>query len=132
MGKNVLSLTVLVILLIANFSITGVAKNQPLSLYPSDLINEGSTYLLLANKWESGKIYLDLTINGTFEGNIDGNNSIYGNWEITNNQKTLILVNDPIDEEEFKIEYTLSDVSFGSIKLTNKEGKTFILKRANK
>ncbi|WP_264789747.1 hypothetical protein [Aureispira anguillae] len=96
------------------------------------LNNEAAdTYLLLAHKWENGKMYLDLNINGSFEGNLDGENLVYGNWEITNNQATLTLINDPIDEDEFKIEFTLSDVSFGSIKLVDKQGKALVFKIAD-
>ena len=89
------------------------------------------TYLLLAHKWESGKVFLDLNINGSFEGDIDGQNDLYGNWEITNNQKTLTLTNSPEDEEEFNLEYTLSDVSFSSITLVDKKGKTIVLEIAD-
>lgn len=100
-------------------------KEQTPPLFQED------TYLLLAHKWESGKIFLDLNINGTFEGDINGQSDLYGNWEIVNDQKTLILTNSPEDEEEFKFEYKLSDVSFSSITLVDKKGKIIVLEIAD-
>ena len=91
-----------------------------LNKYSSEL---DDTYLLLAHKWESGAVFLDLKINGTFEAALDGKNIIYGNWEVSSNQESLILVNDPSDEELFSIEYTLSDVSFHAIKIIDSQGK---------
>lgn len=121
MSKNVLFWIVMVLCM--SFTTTILAT----VVSPIDKVKGEETYLLLAHKWESGKIYLDLNINGSFEGNIDGKNNVYGNWEITNNERTLVLTNEPIDEDEFKIEYILSDVSFDSIKLVDKQGKTTIL-----
>jgi len=95
------------------------------------LLAQEDTYLLLANKWESGKIFLDLKINGSFEGDINDQNDLYGNWEIINNQKTLILTNSPEDEDEFRFEYTLLHVSFDSITLVDKNGKNIILEVAD-
>lgn len=114
-----------------NNNVQALSINEILPQAPTDLLAEGDTYLLLAHKWESGKIFLDLSINGSFEGDIDGQNDLYGNWEITNNQKTLILTNSPEDEEEFKLEYTLSSVSFDSITLVNRKGKSIVLQVAD-
>lgn len=97
----------------------------------ASLFAQEDTYLLLAHKWESGKIFLDLNINGSFEGDINGQNDLYGNWEIINNQKTLILTNSPEDEDEFRFEYTLLHVSFDSITLVDKKGKKIILEVAD-
>jgi hypothetical protein len=108
-------------------SISSILPQGQESLLPV----QEDTYLLLAHKWESGKVFLDLNINGSFEGDIDGQNDLYGNWEITNNQKTLTLTNSPEDEEEFNLEYTLSDVSFSSITLVDKKGKTIVLEIAD-
>lgn len=95
------------------------------------LLIQEDTYLLLAHKWESGKVFLDLNINGSFEGDINGQSDLYGNWEIVNDQKTLILINSPEDEDEFRFEYTLSDVSFDSITLVDKKGKSIVLEIAD-
>lgn len=95
------------------------------------LLIQEDTYLLLAHKWESGKVFLDLNINGSFEGDINGQSDLYGNWEIVNDQKTLILTNSPEDEEEFRFEYTLSNVSFDSITLVDKKGKSIVLEIAD-
>lgn len=123
MSKNVFSLVVIMALWMSFTTSILATVTDPID----HKIQGEETYLLLAHKWESGKIYLDLSINGSFEGNIDGKTDVYGNWEITNNEGTLILTNDPIDEDEFKIEFTLSDVSFDSIKLVDKQGKSIIL-----
>lgn len=96
----------------------------------SSLVQE-DTYLLLAHKWESGKVFLDLNINGSFEGDINGQSDLYGNWEIVNDQKTLILTNSREDEDEFRFEYTLLQVSFDSMTLVDKKGKTIVLEIAD-
>jgi hypothetical protein len=81
----------------------------------------------LAHKWQSGAVFLDLKINGTFEAALDGKNIIYGNWELSSNQETLVLINDPTDEDLFSIEFTLSDVSFHTIKIIDSHGKEILL-----
>lgn len=96
----------------------------------SSLVQE-DTYLLLAHKWESGKAFLDLNINGSFEGDINGQSDLYGNWEIVNDQKTLILTNSREDEDEFRFEYTLLQVSFDSITLVDKKGNNIVLEIAD-
>jgi hypothetical protein len=96
----------------------------------SSLVQE-DTYLLLAHKWESGKVFLDLNINGSFEGDINGQSDLYGNWEIVNDQKTLILTNSREDEDEYRFEYTLLHVSFDSITLVDKKGNNIVLEIAD-
>lgn len=101
------------------------------SYQPPFILNQEDTYLLLAHKWVSGTIFLDLNINGSFEGTVNNQTDLYGNWEISNNQKTLTLTNSPEDEDEFKLEYTLSNISFDSITLIDKKGKTIVLEIAD-
>lgn len=119
-------------LFIFSTSISNYAK--AFSIQPQQqvfsLVQE-DTYLLLAHKWESGKVSLDLNINGSFEGDISGESGLYGNWEIINDQKVLILTNSPEDEDEFRFEYKLLDVSFGSITLLDKKGKSIVLEIAD-
>lgn len=131
MSKYVFFSILMLCILGMNNNVQALSINEILPQAPTDLPAEEDTYLLLAHKWESGKIFLDLSINGSFEGDIDGQNDLYGNWEITNNQKTLILTNSPEDEEEFKLEYTLSSVSFDSITLVNRKGKSIVLQVAD-
>lgn len=90
-------------------------------------VQKADTYLLLAHKWSNGSIFLDLKINGTFEAKMDGKTWIYGYWSIPPNQETLNLCNDPIDEEVFKLEFTLSDISYHTIKLIDAQGKELVL-----
>jgi hypothetical protein len=115
----------------ANNNAAAFSINSNLPQQEATLPAQEDTYLLLAHKWESGKVFLDLNINGSFEGDIDGQSDLYGNWEITKDQKRLILTNNPEDEDEFKLEYTLSDVSFDSITLVNKKGQTIVLEVAD-
>lgn len=114
-----------------NENIQASSMSSVLPKEQANLLVQEDTYLLLANKWASGKVFLDFNINGSFEGSINGQDELYGNWEIINNQKTLVLVNSPEDEDEFKLEYTLSDVSFDSITLVDKKGKKLVLEIAD-
>jgi hypothetical protein len=126
MSKHILFSALMLLILCANKPLEASSTQEEIPF----LIQE-DTYLLLAHKWESGKVFLDLNINGSFEGDINGQDDLYGNWEIINDQKTLILTNSPEDEEEFRFEYTLSDVSFSSITLVDKKGKTIVLEIAD-
>ena len=127
MSKHVLFSVLILLMFGANNSIEASSIS---SKEETPILFQEDTYLLLAHKWESGKIFLDLSINGTFEGDINNQNDLYGNWEIID-QKTLILTNSPEDEEEFKFEYKLSNVSFDSITLVDKKGKTIVLEIAD-
>lgn len=126
MSKNVLISVLMLFILCLSTSMDASSIQEK-----TPTLSQEDTYLLLAHKWESGKVYLDLNINGSFEGEINGQSDLYGNWEIVNNQKTLILTNSPEDEEEFRYEYTLSSVSFDSITLVDKKGKTIVLEIAD-
>lgn len=125
MSKHVFFSILMFFVLSTNSIANSVAPQESVTIAQED------TYLLLAHKWESGKIFLDLNINGSFEGDINDQTDLYGNWEITKDQKTLILTNSPEDEDEFKFEYTLSDVSFDSITLIDEKGKSIVLQIAD-
>lgn len=79
------------------------------------------TFLLLAQPWTSDSIFLDLKINGQFEGRIYSVD-VQGRWDVQDNQNTLLLSNDPIDEEEFEWRFTISDISYFKLELIDKEG----------
>ncbi len=100
--KLVFSTIYLVAVMAFSCFANGASQTEPC---PKTHSSEPDTYLLLAHKWECGAVFLDLKINGTFEAALDGKNIIYGNWEVSSNQESLILVNDPSDEELFTIEY---------------------------
>jgi len=131
MSKHVFFSILMLFILCTSKNVEASSTTLTLPKQQTPLLVQEDTYLLLAHKWESGKVFLDLNINGSFEGEIDGQSDLYGNWEITNNQKTLILTNSPEDEDEFKLEYTLSDVSFDSITLIDKKGKRIVLQIAD-
>lgn len=131
MSQHIFFSVLMLCLFYANNNAAAFSINSNLPQQEATLPAQEDTYLLLAHKWESGKVFLDLNINGSFEGDIDGQSDLYGNWEITKDQKRLILTNNPEDEDEFKLEYTLSDVSFDSITLVNKKGQTIVLEVAD-
>ncbi|MCH2022177.1 MAG: hypothetical protein MK207_06810 [Saprospiraceae bacterium] len=121
--KQVFSTIFLIVNMV--FSCFATSQVQLNSCFNISSFEHEDTYLLLAHKWESGALFLDLKLNGTFEASLDGNDVIYGNWELRSNQEVLVLLNDPVDEDVFSIEFTLSDVSFHSIKVINSDGKEF-------
>ncbi len=104
-----------------------VAASAALPL-PTTLYSAPSTVLLLAHRWEAKSIYLDLDVNGTFEGRLADGAALYGLWEMKSDRKTLLLTNDPMDEEEFEKRYQVVDVSFDQLRLKDTtSGKTTTL-----
>jgi len=88
------------------------------------------TFLLLAHKWKSDNLILDLKINGQFEGRIN-NAPIQGFWDVVDDQNVLQLSNDPIDEFVFKIEYSISAIGYNSLELIDYGGEEFSLQTVN-
>ena len=127
MSKNVFLIAGLAIFGIFAPSFSAAMHHVPtVPILVAPTFNE-DTHLLLAHKWEKGDFYLDLKINGTFEAKIDGQNVIYGLWELSDDRKILNLKNDPIDEDTFSIKYTISEVSFHSMKVVDSKGKAVYL-----
>lgn len=85
------------------------------------------TVLLLAHRWTSKTLLLDLHVDGSFEGRFGSNEELYGLWEVDKQRKTLLLQNDPIDEEVFQRQYTIVEVSFDRLRLKDASGKFFAL-----
>lgn len=88
--------------------------------------------LLLARKWqnESGKIFIDLKIDGTFEGRFDSENLITGNWKISEDKKTLSLVESQSAEGKggaFNAVYTILDMTHNNMKVQDQDGKQSVL-----
>jgi len=97
------------------------------SLEP-DESNEEDMNFLLVRKWkdESGTIFLDLKIDGSFEGKINEDELVYGTWEITEDQKTLNLKDNKSGEGKgggFNAVYSVIEMSFESMKVKDQEGK---------
>ena len=128
MSKCVLFSILMLFILCTN---NPIKASSTLPEQQASLFVQEDTYLLLAHKWESEKVFLDLNINGSFEGDINGQSDLYGTWEIVNDQKTLILTNSREEEDEFRFEYTLLEVSFDSITLVDKKGKNIVLEIAD-
>lgn len=85
------------------------------------------TVLLLAHKWESKTLLLDLDVDGSFEGRLASGSEFYGLWEMKSDRKTLLLYNDPLDEEEFQYQYEVVEVSFDKLRLRKPDGKAIAL-----
>lgn len=91
-------------------------------------------HLLLARKWQSstGELYLDLKIDGTFEGIIDGENVVHGTWDTADNEKTLQLTGDHAEEGKGNhfagATYTVLEMASESIKMQDESGNilTFV------
>jgi len=115
------------VLLVAGTSFVAANTVQP----SQETTLADDTHLLLAHKWKKGDFFLDLKINGKFEAKINGEDMIYGFWEVSKDQKTLTLTNDYESDDEFEIKYTLSNLSFHSMKLTDKNGKATYLDLAD-
>ncbi len=89
--------------------------------------SEEDVNILLAQKWqnESGEMYLDLKIDGSFEGKIDGEELVFGTWEMTEDQKTLTLKGNQPQEgkgESFNASYEVLEMSFENMKVKDQEG----------
>lgn len=87
-------------------------------------------FILLAHPWQSEHTTLDLKINSQFEGVWQGK-VIRGFWDIVDNQNKLQLINDPIDEAVFDIEYTIAELDYFSLEFIDYEGRKFSLKLTN-
>jgi hypothetical protein len=90
--------------------------------------NEEDINILLVRKWkdESGTIFLDLKIDGSFEGEVNGGELVYGVWEIGEDQKTLNLKDKNSGEGKgggFSAVYSVIEISFESMKVKDQEGK---------
>ena len=86
------------------------------------------TFIMLAHRWEGEGGYLDLDLNGTFEGSLDGKSVYYGNWSLGSDEKTMTLTHDPMDEEEFEWIFQVTHLSFDALHLQLNNDKTWTLK----
>lgn len=85
------------------------------------------TVLMLAHRWECKALLLDLKVDGNFEGRFGQESGYYGLWNLEKDRKTLTLQHDPLDEEEFKYQYEVVQISFDTLRLKNKAGKIITL-----
>lgn len=94
---------------------------------PAAANQEEEFNLLLARKWqnESEPIFLDLKIDGSFEGKFDTDNVIVGLWSVSEDQKTLSLKEGGASDgkgENLNISYTILDMSSNDMKVVNQDG----------
>jgi len=95
-----------------------------------EMNEEGEFNLLLARKWqnESSAIFLDLKIDGSFEGTFDSENTIIGFWSVSEDQKTLSLKEEHASDGKgvtLNIEYTILDMSSNNMKVSDVDGNEF-------
>jgi hypothetical protein len=86
--------------------------------------------LLLARKWqnESGAIYLNLKIDGSFEGRFDSDNIVLGNWTVSDDQKVLSLKENKASDGKggnLNVAYTILDMSSNNMKVVDEDGTEF-------
>jgi len=119
-----------------------VTQNEALSL---DVTSRGTAnekedkedmMFLLVRKWvnEAGSAFVELKIDGSFEGNLTTENIVYGKWELSEDQKTLKLKGNEGEEgkgRNFQAIYTVAEMSFDKLKLRDEKG-TEILFNASK
>lgn len=86
--------------------------------------------LLLAKKWqnESGAIFIDLKIDGSFEGKFDSDNIVVGTWSVSNDQKTLTLKEGKASDGKggnLNLSYTILNMSSSNMKVLDQDGNEF-------
>lgn len=111
------------------FLLSACTLNANSLVSPLPLTNKTTpkTVLLLAHRWTSKALLLDLHVDGSFEGRSGSSEDLYGLWEVDKHRKTLLLQNDPMDEEVFQRQYTIVEVSFDRLRLKDAAGKFFAL-----
>lgn len=81
--------------------------------------------LLFARKWQGENAFLDLKIDNTFEGALDGSTELFGNWMISEDQTTLTLTSDKSVEGKgkgFNLQYSIIKVDADAMTVKDKEG----------
>lgn len=109
-----------------------VTQNESLSLdvtsRGNDKEDKEDMMFLLVRKWivESGSAYVELKVDGSFEGNLNTESLVYGKWVLSEDQKTLKLKGNEGEEgkgRNFQAVYTVVDMSYDKLKLKDEKGK---------
>lgn len=92
-----------------------------------DATDKESVEFLLVRRWENleTNTYLDLKIDGSFEGVLEKEELVFGVWGISENQETLRLSGDQGQEGKgkvFKALYSVLEMSFEKIRIKNEAG----------
>lgn len=87
--------------------------------------------LLLARKWqnESGAIFIDLKIDGSFEGKFDSDNVVVGSWSTSDDQKMLSLKEGNTSDGKggnLNVSYVILDMSPNNMKVSDQGGNEFL------
>lgn len=98
---------------------------------PIPTLEAPTTFIMLAHRWEAREGYLDLKLDGTFEGSLDGETIYYGLWTLEDDEKTMLLINDPMDEEEFNWHFAVIELSFDALHLRLDKDHTWALHLAD-
>lgn len=137
MKNNILTLFSLAILFIAVSCSSTVTDSA--TILTANELEESSTRsapaaseedgfnLLLARKWqnESEPIFLDLKMDGSFEGKFDTDNVIVGLWSVSEDQKTLSLKEGGASDGKggnLNVSYTILDMSSNDMKVVDQDG----------
>ena len=87
--------------------------------------SEDDMNLLFARKWLGENAFLDLKIDNTFEGSLNGQNELFGNWSISEDQTTLALTSDKSVEGKgkgFNLKYTIIKVTADAMTVQDQDG----------
>jgi hypothetical protein len=84
--------------------------------------------LLFARKWESEELYLDLKLDGTFEGSLATANNLFGVWSISEDQKTLVLNSDQHEGKGhgFHFKFSIVDINPNQLKIQDSADQEMI------
>jgi len=92
--------------------------------------------LLLVRRWEADNGYfLDLKIDGSFEGQLDDDLIILGNWEISTDDQVLTLTPNAAEEGKGKainnLSYSIIDMSSEKMTIQDAEGQKINFSASN-
>jgi hypothetical protein len=131
MKTNLLSLIAFSILLIA-VSCSNPSTNTPtIAVDDSKLVETtrgagaDDLNLLFARKWLGENTFLDLKIDNTFTASLDGQNELFGDWFISEDQSTLTLSSEKSIEGKgkgFLFKYTIVKVTSDAMIVKDTDG----------
>lgn len=110
-----------------------VTQNEALSLdvtsrgTADDKADKEDMMFLLVRKWinEVGSTFVELKIDGSFEGNLTTEAIVYGKWDLSEDQKTLKLKGNEGEEgkgKNYQAVYTVAEMSYDKLKLKDEKG----------
>ena len=88
-------------------------------------------YSKIAQKWvsDSGAVSLELKIDNSFDGIIDGENTVNGTWELSEDLKSISLLSDQEGADgstSFNATYTIVELSIKKLILHNQDNNNIL------